>query len=116
MADVKLSPQALKQVEPRIRAAICKLARQGRLIDEAFKQFQRAVYPGAPPDQVHEMRTCFYAGAAELQALQFFAADTETNDATDGDLELWANIHNEIERFHQRTLKAAGAHPEDGRG
>lgn len=94
-----------------VRPRILKLARQGRLVDECFKEFQRKVYPGAPQDQVACMRTCFFAGAAEMFAMQAYASDTDTMDPTDEDLELLSNINAEIERFHQRTIEAAKATP-----
>ena len=95
-----------------VRPKIIKLARQGRLVDTAFKEFQRACFPGAPADQVHIMRICFFAGASELHALITYASDTATDDATDEDIRLWTNIIEEIERFHEFTIKASGADPQ----
>ena len=54
-------------VQTQTRKELHKLARQGRLVDQAFKYFQRQVFPGAPPDQVAVMRTSFFGGAAELR-------------------------------------------------
>ena len=51
------------------RPVILKLARRQKLVDECFKAFQRQCYPGAPPAMVAEMRTCFFAGVAEMNAL-----------------------------------------------
>lgn len=97
-----------------IRAEIRKLARQGRLIDECFKVFQRAVYPDAPPDQVREMRVCFFAGAAEIYALMNAGLDDGLSE-TDGDLVFMSQWVEEIERFHARTIAAmAAAAPQGG--
>lgn len=97
-------PGVDKMVQSRIR----KLAREGRLIDETFKVFQRAVYPGAPPDQVATMRTCFFAGAAELFALMNAGLDDGLSE-TDGDLVLMQQWVDELERFHARVIAASGA-------
>jgi hypothetical protein len=91
-----------------VRARLRKLARQGRLVDTAFKEFQRAVFPGAPPDQVHTMRVCFFAGAAELHALINAGLDDGVAD-TDGDLEFMNQWVDEIEAFHRRTIAAMTA-------
>lgn len=90
------------------RRMVRKLARRGKLIDEAFKVFQRAVYPGAPPDQIREMRVCFFAGAAEIFALQQASLD-EGNEPTDEDMEFMSQWVAELEEFHQRTIQTMGA-------
>ena len=92
------------------RPKLIKLARQGKLIDTAFKCFQRFAYPGAPPDQVAVMRTCFFAGAAELWAMTIAVAE-EGDDVTDSDEQFVANFVDEIERFHERTLQTMTADP-----
>lgn len=102
---MSMTPQAFRDLaRPKIR----KLARQGRLVDTAFKVFCDAVYPGAPPDQRAALRIAFFAGAQELHALQMAAAD-EGNDVTEGDLEMYGQIAEEIELFHNRTLRAMRA-------
>lgn len=90
------------------RPKIKKLARQGRLVDTAFKVFCAAAYPGASDDQRAALRVAFFAGAQELHALQMAAAG-EGDDATEGDLEFYSQIAGEIERFHERTLAAMTA-------
>jgi hypothetical protein len=97
----------MKALSRAVRPKIMKMARRQKLVDQCFKEFQRAVYPGAPQDQVREMRTCFFAGAAELVAMITYGADTATDDATDEDLMFMQNIHEEIERFHRRTIDTA---------
>jgi hypothetical protein len=101
----------MPSTDKMVRAEIRRLARKGKLIDEAFKVFQRSVYPGAPPDQVACMRTCFFAGAAEIFALITTGSD-EGDEITNGDLDLMSQWVDEIERFHQRTIDTMGA---DGR-
>ena len=85
-----------------------KLARQGKLIDESFKVFQRVVFPGAPPDQVAALRTTFFAGAQEIFMLMTAGLD-EGDDITAGDMEFMAGWTDELERFHQKTIAAATA-------
>lgn len=100
MSTSDLTPQEFRALaRPKIR----KLARQGRLVDTTFKVFQRAVYPGAPPEQVNALRIAFFAGAQEINALLLASLD-EGNDPTDGDLEFMSHWQDEIERFHKRTI------------
>jgi len=89
-----------------VRSEIRKLARKGRLIDECFKTFQRTVFPGAAPDQVAAMRTCFFAGAAELKALIMHGLDDGTEE-TDGDMAFMQQWQDELTRFHERTVQTA---------
>lgn len=96
--------EAMRIARPKAR----KLARQGRLVDETFKIFQRAVFPGAGPDQVAALRVAFFAGAQELYALTFATMD-EGDDPTTGDMEFMSNWTAEIERFHQKTIDTAAA-------
>lgn len=91
------------------RPGILKLARRRKLIDRCFKEFQREVYPGAPQDQVHELRVAFFAGAAELHAVQLYGAETGSIEPTDEDMELMSGIAEEIEQFHKRTIDATSA-------
>lgn len=100
-----MSPEDFRSLaRPKIR----KLARQGRLVDTAFRVFCDAVYPGASDDQRAALRIAFFAGAQELHALQMAAAD-EGDGVTDGDLEMYGQIAEEVERFHERTLRAMTA-------
>ena len=90
------------------RPAARKLARQGRLIDETFKIFQRSVFPGAPPDQVAALRTTFFAGAQEVFVLLTAGVD-EGDEITDGDMAFMQGWAEELERFHAKTIAAAQA-------
>lgn len=102
-------PKPFLELSAAVRPQILKLARQERLIDTAFREFRKAVYPGASDAQIAALRTSFIAGAAEVMALITYAADTSTNDATDDDMALMRGIHDELERYHDRTLRAAQA-------
>lgn len=95
---------ASKLAQPKI----LKMARQQRLVDECFKEFQRLVFPGCPPDQVAALRVAFFAGAAELNACLLFGCDPGLNP-TDDDMTFLTNINEEIDRFHRRTIEAMGA-------
>lgn len=88
-----------------IRSQLRKLARQGRLVDECFKTFQREVYPGAPAEVVAQMRICFFAGAAELWAVIGAAADESDDVSADEEAFMNAWVA-EIETFHARTIAA----------
>ena len=98
----------MASTDQMIRSEIRKLARQGRLIDEAFKAFQRMVFPGATPDQVHAMRVCFFAGGQEVFTLFMAGLDDGTSE-TDGDLLFMSHWTQELETFHARTIAAAKA-------
>jgi hypothetical protein len=98
----------MPSVDKMVRSEVRKLARQGRLVDEAFKVFQRMVYPGAPADQISAMRTCFFAGCAEAYALMTAGLDDGLSE-TDGDLAFLEQWVDEVERFHRRTIDTASA-------
>lgn len=98
----------MPSVDKMVKAEILKLARKGRLVDECFKVFQRAVFPGAPPDVVNYMRICFFGGAAEMHAMLIAALDEGDGEA-DSDMAFMDSWVNEITRFHERTLAAMGA-------
>lgn len=93
------------------RPRILQLAREGRLVEECFKEFISMVYTGAPQDQVQELRVVFFAGAAELSAMQMYALDPEQKDVTDEDMELMTHILDEIETHHKRIIELANAQP-----
>jgi hypothetical protein len=95
-------------VDKMVRSHVRKMARQGRLIDECFKTFQRLCYPDAPPDQVATMRVCFFAGAAELNAVLLAGLDDGSGE-TAGDMAFMSQWQEELERFHERTIKAMTA-------
>ena len=91
-----------------VRAQVIRLARKGKLVDECFKVFQRTVFPSAPPDVVHGMRTCFFAGAAEIYALLITTLDGGI-EPTDGDVDFMSLWVDEVTRFHENTIAATKA-------
>lgn len=100
--------------DPKIRSHLRKLARRGKLVDEAFKTFRAMVFPGAKNDQTHALRIAFFAGAAELYALMMASLD-QGDAETDGDLEFMGNWVREITEFHERTMAAMTASEKGGR-
>jgi hypothetical protein len=91
-----------------LRSELRKLARPGRPIDECFKTFQRAAYPGAKPDQVAALRIAFFAGAAEIRAVMHAAPDE--GDGISGEEEaIMQGRVTEIETLHERTSAAMAA-------
>lgn len=86
---------------PKIR----KLARQGKLIDQSFKVFRAAAFPDATPDQINLMRTCFFAGAAEIHALTMYGLE-EGRDPTEADYQFMTDWVSEVKKFHERTIAA----------
>lgn len=80
-----------------------KLAAEGRLVEECFATFQRAVYPGAPHDVAAQMRICFFAGAAEFSAMLMAGTD-DGDDISAEDEALLEQCLDEIETHQQRTI------------
>jgi hypothetical protein len=98
----------MPSIDQMTRDRIRKMARRGKLIDECFKVFAATVYPAAGPDQMREMRTCFYAGAAELFAVMNAGLDDGISE-TDGDLIFMQQWVEELETFHLKTMAATAA-------
>lgn len=95
--------QALaRAVRPEIR----KLARKGKVVDQAFKVTRAALYPDATPEQIAAMRVMFFAGAAELSALQMYGV-SDGDDITEEDDALYMSFMEEIERRHGGTIQLA---------
>ena len=92
----------------KIRPGILKLARDKKLIEKCFQEFCRVVYPGAPKDQIRELRTSFFAGAAELQAMMIYGSSSGM-EVNQKDMKFMKGISDEMEIFHQRTIKTANA-------
>lgn len=93
----------MPSVDKMIQTKVRKLARRGKLIDECFVMFAAHVYPNAPASQLREMRTCFFAGAAELFAIMNAGLD-DGLDETDGDLRFMQQWVDELEAFHRNTM------------
>lgn len=91
-----------------VRSQIRKLARQGRLVDTAFRAFREMAYPGASDDQIHALRVAFFAGAAEIYAIMMAALDDGVAE-TDDDLAFMGQWVREITEFHERTLATTDA-------
>lgn len=101
--DNLLHHQLLAQaVSPEIN----RLAARRKLIRKCFNEFARLVYPGAPEDQLRELRTAFFAGAAELHAMMLYGS-SEGMEVSDRDMEFMAGIVAEMEEFHANTIAAA---------
>lgn len=92
-----------EELHRKTNGQILKQARQGKLVDQAFKEFSRRVYPGASDEQIRMMRICFFAGAAELNVMLTFGADLN-DGVSEADMEFWGNVVGEIERFHAKTI------------
>lgn len=92
----------MPSIDTLVQSEARKPARKGRLIDEVFKNFQRQVYPGAPPGQVHDLRVAFFAGAAEIFDLVFMGTSQE-DEPTFDDLAFLDSLAGEMRRFEERT-------------
>ena len=95
-----------RKLAAAVRPQILKLARQGKMIDEAFKVTRKGLYPDATPEQIAMMRTMFFAGAGELMALQMYGV-SEGDEITAQDDLLYAAIGEEIEQRHSQAIQLA---------
>lgn len=93
----------MPSIDQMTRDKIRKMAQRGKLIDECFKVFAAAVYPGAGQDQLRELRISFFAGAAELFAVINAGLDDGVSE-TDGDLAFMQQWVDELEAFHRNTI------------
>lgn len=98
----------MPSIEQMTRTKIRKMARRGKLIDECFTLFAAKVYPDAPTSQLREMRTCFFAGAAELFAVMNAGLDDGISE-TDGDLKFMSQWVDELEAFYRKTMATMNA-------
>ena len=89
-----------------VRPEIKRLARKGKVVDTAFKTVRKALYPDATPEQIAAMRVMFFAGAAELSALQMYGV-SEGDESNPEDDALLACFMEEIERRHGGTIQLA---------
>ena len=90
----------------KIRPKILKLARRGRAMDEAFKAVRKATHPDADAMQISELRAMFFAGAAEMLAIQMYGV-AEGGEVTDEDQLLFSRIADEVQRGHNQVLQLA---------
>ncbi len=94
------------------RPKIRKLARQGKAMDTAFKTVRAAVFPEATPDEIAVMRTMFFAGAAELSAMQMYGISEGDTEAPE-DMVLYGQMMEEIELRHGATIQLAAVRFDD---
>ncbi|MDZ4393788.1 hypothetical protein [Cypionkella sp.] len=98
----------MPSIDQMIKAEVRSLARKGKLIDTAFKMFRQQVFPDAAPDAIAVMRTCFFAGCAEVYAVMSSGMDDGLAE-TDGDLRFMEQWVAEVEQFHARTIATSTA-------
>lgn len=96
-----------RMARPKVR----KLARQGRLMDEAFKAFRHAIVPDAPEHQVADMRAAFMAGASELFTLVMAQMDPGP-DETEAEMDFLSHVQGELHTFSERMIRQAMEEPE----
>lgn len=89
-----------------VRPEIHKLAKRGKAVDKAFKVTRAALYPDASGEQIAMMRVMFFAGAAELMALQTYGV-SEGDHITDADQMMFNSFMEEVERRHGGTIQLA---------
>ena len=77
------------------------LTKEGKLIEAGFAGLRiAAIAPDALPEQLHEMRLAFFAGAQHLFASIMSVLDPGS-EPTDADMERMSNIDAELRAFIQ---------------
>ena len=95
----------MPDIDQYARERMRVLAREARLIDECFTQFQLATYPTAKPIVSEALRRSFFAGAAALSAL-LQANLAEDDDFTEAETDLLVKWIDEVTAFHEHTIGA----------
>lgn len=89
-----------------LRSELRKKARKGHLVDDAFKEVVRNLFPKSTQEEVANYRRVFFMGAGELLALQMAAADAgDFMDVSEGELEFFDNVMNEVSQRHSTIIK-----------
>lgn len=90
-----------KQIQETAQKLSEGLADAGKLIEGGFAGFRLMVIPqDAPPNQVHEMRMAFFAGAQHLFASLMAVMDSD-REPTQQDFQRMTLIHEELEAFRK---------------
>lgn len=89
--------------EEMMREKAIQLAKDGKLMDRIFQIFWKTVFPHANESQIHAMRLCFYAGAAETHSLMHLVA--EGDDSEDEKMDFMNCWVDELMEFHQATVE-----------
>jgi len=78
-----------------------RLTKEGKLIEAGFSGLRAAcIAADAPPEQLHEMRLAFFAGAQHLFVSIMSVLDPGS-EPTDADMERMSNIDAELRAFSQ---------------
>ena len=75
-----------------------RLARQGQAMEAAFRYFGRAGFPAAGPAELQTIRAAFFAGAAELWAMNEHGLDDRSATPTDDDVAFIRALVTEVQR------------------
>jgi hypothetical protein len=89
-----------------------ELVDQGKLVEAGWIGLVQVAYAGATTDQLEELRTCFFAGAAHLLSSMKVILDAEP-EPTETDLRRMDRLDDELKafiaEFELRRLPAKGS-------
>jgi len=90
-----------EELDKVLEALVKRLSADGRLIEMGWVALRRIAVPhDAPPEQIHEMRMAYMAGAQHLFASMMGFLDPG-EEPTDDDMKRIELIHNELEAFRK---------------
>lgn len=84
------------------------MAKERRTVEMLWISFMESIFEGvdASTIQIMEAKKAFYAGAFAVFTEQMNTLDTESDEATEGDLEWMDEIYREMESFLFPQLRA----------
>jgi hypothetical protein len=88
-----------RPTEAQVSAMETRLIEQGKIIEAGWLGLRAMTLPpDAPPIQIDEMRSCFFAGAQHLFACIMRTLDPG-EEPTDADMARLDKIHDELQAF-----------------
>jgi hypothetical protein len=100
------STEAQRVMSAAVAMASKDASDKGQIIELGWLSLRRIINPSAPPVQLTEMRTAFYAGAQHLFASIMTILDPEA-EPTEKDLERMSMIEAELRNFTELLKVAA---------
>ena len=68
-----------------------------RHLEKTFRGMVAMVWPGAPEEQVRELRVAFFGGAAALFGAMWMKSDMTQDEPTDADMQMMEHLQFEMD-------------------
>jgi hypothetical protein len=92
-------------IQTKVRSELRKQARKGKLVDTAFKEVIKNMFPNATSEEVYNYRRMFFMGAGELLALQMNATDAgDFMEVSEDELNFFDNVMTEVYTKHSTMI------------